>query len=73
MVKGFFCNVHGLLHFADDVKTFDPLDNVSCFIFENFLGYFENRCDINQTNPLYKYCVILKKNVLEITLVAKHH
>lgn len=30
-------NFHGLLHIADDVDTFGPLDNCSAFRFENFL------------------------------------
>lgn len=35
-----FCtyNVHNLLHIADDVRKFGPLDNFSCFPFESFLG-----------------------------------
>ena len=31
-------NVHGLVHLADDVKKFGPLDTFSAFPFENFLG-----------------------------------
>lgn len=30
-------NVHGLLHLCEDHKKFDPLDNTSCFPFENYL------------------------------------
>jgi len=30
-------NVHSLIHVADDVKHFGPLDSISCFPFENFL------------------------------------
>jgi hypothetical protein len=30
-------NMHSLIHIADDVKKFGPLDNVSCFPFENEL------------------------------------
>ena len=35
-----FCvyNVHNLIHLADDARNFGPLDNVSCFPFENLLG-----------------------------------
>lgn len=29
-------NIHGLLHLCEDYKLFGPLDNVSCFPFENF-------------------------------------
>lgn len=31
-------NVHGLVHLADDVKCHGPLDNISAFPFENYLG-----------------------------------
>lgn len=31
-------NVHSLIHLAQDARRFGPLDNVSCFPFENFLG-----------------------------------
>ena len=31
-------NVHNLIHLADDARQFGPLDNVSCFPFENLLG-----------------------------------
>jgi hypothetical protein len=31
-------NVHGLVHLADIVKEYGPLDEVSSFVFENFLG-----------------------------------
>jgi hypothetical protein len=30
-------NVHGLIHLADDVLRYGPLDSFSCFPFENFL------------------------------------
>lgn len=30
-------NVYGLLHLCEDYNLFGPLDNVSCFPFENFL------------------------------------
>ena len=30
-------NVHCLTHLSDDVKRFGPLDNISCFPFENYL------------------------------------
>lgn len=30
-------NVHGLLHLCDDYERFGPLDNCSCFIFENYM------------------------------------
>ena len=31
-------NVHGLTHLAEQVKVYGPLDNISSFAFENFLG-----------------------------------
>ncbi|XP_051810930.1 uncharacterized protein LOC127535934 [Acanthochromis polyacanthus] len=31
-------NTHSLIHLADDARKFGPLDNVSCFPFENYLG-----------------------------------
>ena len=31
-------NVHNLVHLADDARKFGPLDNISCFTFENLLG-----------------------------------
>lgn len=34
-------NVHGLLHLCEDYNLFGPLDNVSCFPFENFLKKFK--------------------------------
>lgn len=30
-------NIHGLLHLCDDYERFGPLDNCSCFIFENYM------------------------------------
>jgi len=31
-------NVHALVHLADEAKLHGALDNVSCFVFENYLG-----------------------------------
>lgn len=31
-------NVHGLIHLCDDYTRFGPLDNVSAFTFENYMG-----------------------------------
>ena len=36
-------NVHSLLHIPDDYLKFGPVDNVSCFKFENYLGCIKNR------------------------------
>lgn len=35
-------NVHGLIHLADDAKTFKSLENISAFPFENFLASLKN-------------------------------
>ena len=34
-------NVHGLIHIAEDVKRFGPLDSYSAFPFENYLGHLK--------------------------------
>jgi len=31
-------NVHSVIHLPDEVRTHGALDNVSCFVFENYLG-----------------------------------
>jgi len=31
-------NLHGMVHLADEAKVYGPLDNVSAFVFENYLG-----------------------------------
>lgn len=36
-------NVHSLCHLADDVRRFGPLDGVSAFCFENFLGHLKRK------------------------------
>ena len=36
-------NVHGLLHLVDDVRRYGPLDNVSAFKFENYLGILKTK------------------------------
>ena len=36
-------NVHSLIHIADDVKRFGPLDNISAFPFENYLGHLKKQ------------------------------
>lgn len=35
-------NIHKLIHLADDVKVFRNLDSVSCFPFENYLGFLKS-------------------------------
>ena len=44
-------NVHGLVHLAKDIEKFGPLDNLSAFIFESFLGNLK-RCIRRPTLPL---------------------
>jgi len=34
-------NVHGLLHLVEDYKLYGPLDNCSCFYFENYMKYLK--------------------------------
>ena len=36
-------NVHCLCHLADDVRRFGPLDRVSAFPFENFVGHLKRK------------------------------
>ncbi len=35
-------NVHSLIHIALDARNFGPLDSISCFPFETFLGKLKN-------------------------------
>lgn len=44
-------NVHGLIHLPDDVLRFGPVDNFSCFPFENFLQQIKKKIRRSQ-NPL---------------------
>jgi hypothetical protein len=44
-------NVHCLIHLADDVRHFGPLDGISCFPFENHLGKIK-RTVRRPANPL---------------------
>jgi hypothetical protein len=36
-------NVHSVIHLVDDYLKFGPLDNISCFPFENYLGMLKER------------------------------
>ena len=36
-------NIHSLSHLTDDYQKFGPLDNVSCFPFENYQGILKRR------------------------------
>ncbi|KAJ8937837.1 hypothetical protein NQ314_011698 [Rhamnusium bicolor] len=48
-------NVHMLLHLADDVNKYGPLDVFSCFPFENFLGQIKRMIG-SPTNTLQQAC-----------------
>jgi len=36
-------NTHGLLHLVEDYNEYGPLDGISCFPYENFLGVLKRR------------------------------
>lgn len=44
-------NVHNVLHLANEVKTFGPLDKFSCFQFENYLRSIRRKVQ-NSGQPL---------------------
>ncbi|KAK4879871.1 hypothetical protein RN001_008017 [Aquatica leii] len=48
-------NVHMLTHLADDADFYGPLDNISCFPFENYLGQLKNLIK-SPTKPLQQLC-----------------
>lgn len=48
-------NVHNLTHLADDASIYGPLDNVSCFPFENYLGKLKSLIK-SSTKPLQQIC-----------------
>ncbi|KAB0795060.1 hypothetical protein PPYR_11899 [Photinus pyralis] len=48
-------NIHILLHLSDDVIKYGPLDQFSCFPFENFLGQIK-RLIRSPTNTLQQAC-----------------
>jgi len=44
-------NVHNLLHISDDAVKYGSLNNISCFLFESFLGQLKGAvCRLQ--NPL---------------------
>lgn len=49
-------NVHMLCHLHEDVKIFGPLDQFSCFPFENFLGQLKGlvRSPVNPLAQVYR-------------------
>ena len=50
-----FYNVHNLLHIVNDYALFGPLDHVSCFPFENFLGKLKKMLR-KPSNPVAQIC-----------------
>jgi len=73
-------NVHGLLHLVDDYKNFGPLDNISCFPFENFMKYLKKKVR-KQEKPLQQVVKRyheeavnkqIKKIYIEINLKHQH-
>lgn len=44
-------NVHLLIHLADDAEMYGPLDNISAFPFENYLGHLKSLVQ-SPNNPL---------------------
>lgn len=61
-------NVHCLIHLPYDVLRFGPLDNFSCFPFENFLQKIKRKVRISR-NPLSS----LVKRLAESRNTRKHH
>jgi len=47
-------NMHSVIHIADDVELFGPLDNSSCFPFENYLRYM-NKLICRPSMPVHLY------------------
>jgi len=60
-------NVHSLIHLADDARKYGPLDNVSSFPFENYLGQLKKLIR-KPSQPL----VQLVNRLLEGELVVKN-
>lgn len=48
-------NVHVLCHLCDDVNIYGPLDEISAFPFENYLGKLKSLIH-GQNNPLQQIC-----------------
>ncbi|CAN7951661.1 unnamed protein product, partial [Ixodes pacificus] len=74
-------NVHSLVHLAQDVRTFGPLDSFSAFPFENYLGQLK-RLIRSGNLPLQQAvrrmsernktsCILSVSN--EVTLLKKEH
>lgn len=66
-------NIHGLLHIVDDYNIFGPLDNCSCFPFENFMKELKSMVRKHE-KPLQQvvHRFMEKKNVYKIPLNQPH-
>lgn len=62
-------NVHLLIHLADDAEIYGPLDDVSAFPFENYLGHLKSLVQ-SPNNPLQQIHRRLKE--IEITQYENH-
>ena len=49
-------NVHSLIHLPDDYCNFGPLDHISCFPFENYLGCYIKGRLTGRNKPLEQIC-----------------
>ena len=56
-------NVHNLLHLVDDVRNHGPVDNFSCFPFENFLQSIK-KCIRKSEKPLQQ---LVKRHIRKIS------
>ncbi|CAN7947458.1 unnamed protein product, partial [Ixodes hexagonus] len=55
-------NVHGLIHLAQDVRAFGPLDSFSSFPFENYLGRIKKKVR-SGNKPLAQVYKRMKENM----------
>ncbi|KAM0725808.1 hypothetical protein ACS0PU_008536 [Formica fusca] len=77
-------NIHGLLHLANDVRNYGPLDSFSAFPYENNMTYFRKMCrKPNQhlqqianrryeEKRLQNKFVISTKNFIQVSGLHKH-
>jgi len=62
-------NIHSLLHLCDDYKNYGPLDNCSCFPFENFMQVLKKMVRSN-AKPLEQ---VIKRYEEYLTFNNSHH
>lgn len=62
-------NIHSLLHLCDDFKNYGPLDNCSCFPFENFMQVLKKMVRSN-AKPLKQ---VIKRYEEYLTFNKSHH